>query len=67
MTCKGFTDVNAFATAALENASVSCATRKHFCRPLPGETRQYVRLSYSGISAENIREGLGQLKAWIES
>ena len=67
MTRKGFTDVNAFATAALENASVSFATRKHFCRPLPGETRQYVRLSYSGISAENIREGLGQLKAWIES
>jgi aspartate/methionine/tyrosine aminotransferase len=67
MHMKGFTDVNAFAHAALEHANVSFATRRHFCRPLAHEQRHYVRMSYSGISAEDIDEGLGHLKVWIES
>jgi aspartate/methionine/tyrosine aminotransferase len=63
----GFTDVADFATAALKNTCVSFCTRKHFGRSLPGEQGHYVRFAYSGISAEDICEGLGKLKQWIES
>ncbi|MCL5999357.1 MAG: aminotransferase class I/II-fold pyridoxal phosphate-dependent enzyme [Chloroflexi bacterium] len=62
----GFSDVADFATAALKNTCVSFCTRKHFGRPQPGEREHYIRLAYSGISAENIREGLGRLKAWSD-
>ena len=62
---KGFTDVGDFATAALENTGVSFCTREHFGRRLPGEERQYIRLAYSGIETEDIREGLGRLREWI--
>jgi aspartate/methionine/tyrosine aminotransferase len=62
----GYNDVADFATAALHHACVSFCTRKHFGRPQPDEREQYVRFAYSGISANHIREGLGQLKAWIE-
>ena len=62
----GFSDVADFATAALKNTCVSFCTRRHFGRPQPGEREHYIRLAYSGISAENIREGLGKLKAWSD-
>jgi aspartate/methionine/tyrosine aminotransferase len=61
----GYTDVAEFAEGALRNANVSFCTRKHFGRPQPGEKEHYVRLAYSGISADDIREGLGRLKTWI--
>jgi aspartate/methionine/tyrosine aminotransferase len=61
----GYTDVAEFAEGALRNANVSFCTRKHFGRPQPGEQEHYVRLAYSGISADDIREGLGRLKTWI--
>ncbi|MCL4504639.1 MAG: aminotransferase class I/II-fold pyridoxal phosphate-dependent enzyme [Chloroflexi bacterium] len=66
MQSMGYTDVSDFADAALKQACVSFCTRKHFGRPQPGEREQYIRLAYSGISVEDIRAGLGQLKAWIE-
>ena len=67
MAAKGFTDVANFATAALHETGVSFCTRRHFGRPQPGEVEQYIRLAYSGISAEDITEGLGLLREWIES
>lgn len=67
MDAKGFTDVADFATAALHNTGVSFCTRRHFGRPQPGEVEQYIRLAYSGISAEDITEGLGLLGQWIAS
>ncbi|GAA1406125.1 aminotransferase [Glutamicibacter uratoxydans] len=67
MARKGFTEVGEFATAALENTGVSFCTREHFGRRLPGEERQYIRLAYSGIETEDIREGLGRLREWIEA
>jgi aspartate/methionine/tyrosine aminotransferase len=67
MAAKGFTDVAEFSTAALHNTGVSFCTRRHFGRPQPGEVEQYIRLAYSGISAEDITEGLGLLKAWVEA
>lgn len=64
---KGIDEVNAFATEALHATGVSFCTRKHFGRPQPGEDRHYVRFAYSGLPEEDIREGLGLLKQWIES
>ncbi|MCS7062230.1 MAG: aminotransferase class I/II-fold pyridoxal phosphate-dependent enzyme, partial [Anaerolineae bacterium] len=63
----GFTDVSQFADTALRATDVSFCTRKHFGRPQPGETEQYVRFAYSGIDVADIREGLGRLKDWIAS
>jgi aspartate/methionine/tyrosine aminotransferase len=63
----GFTDVAEFATAALHNTGVSFCTRRHFGRPQAGETQNYVRFAYSGINTEEITEGLGNLKSWIEA
>jgi aspartate/methionine/tyrosine aminotransferase len=67
MAAKGFTDVGEFATAALHNTGVSFCTRRHFGRPQPGEEQQYIRLAYSGISADDITEGLGLLRRWVAS
>lgn len=67
MEAKGIDEVNAFSTAALHATGVSFCTRKHFGRPQPGEDRAYVRFAYSGQPEEDIREGLGLLKSWIES
>lgn len=63
----GFTEVAEFADAALRATGVSFCTRRHFGRPLPGETEQYVRFAYSGISVEDIQLGIGRLREWIEA
>ena len=67
MQAKGFDDVAEFATAALHETGVSFCTRRHFGRPQPGETDQYIRLAYSGISDTDITEALGLLGDWIRS
>lgn len=65
MARKGFGgDYDAFAEDVLKNTGVSFCTRLHFGRPLPGETRRYIRLAFSGIDTAEIREGLGKLKAY---
>ena len=64
---KGFTDVSSFATAALHHTGVSFCTRRHFGRPQPGETEQYIRLAYSGIDTADITAGLGLLGEWVSS
>ena len=61
---KGFETYDQLRRAALEQAGVSFCTRLHFGRALPGEERRYIRLAYSGISTDLIREGLGKLKEW---
>ena len=67
MTALGFTEVAEFADAALRATGVSFCTRRHFGRPLPGETQQYVRFAYSGISVDDIQTGIGKLREWIEA
>ena len=67
MDALGFTDVTEFADAALRATGVSFCTRRHFGRPLPGETEQYVRFAYSGISVDDIQQGLGKLREWVEA
>jgi len=56
-----------FRLGSLHNTGCSFCTRLHFGRALPGETRKYVRIAYSGIDSDQIEEGLGKLKAWVES
>jgi aspartate/methionine/tyrosine aminotransferase len=63
----GAADYNEFRVAALEKTGCSFCTRLHFGRALPDEARNYVRIAYSGIDIEQIEEGLGKLKAWVEA
>jgi len=66
-TRKGFKDSQAFRLDALEQTGVSFCSRDHFGRKLPGEDRVYIRMAYSGIDVEKIREGLARLKGHWES
>jgi len=66
MKAKGFKDYDELRTACLRATGVSFCTRRHFGRPLEGETQCYIRLAYSGIEAGDIEEGLVRLKAFIE-
>lgn len=61
----GCADVTEFASAALRNTGVSFCTRHHFGGAQPGETESYIRLAYSGISADDITEGIGRLAEWV--
>jgi aspartate/methionine/tyrosine aminotransferase len=63
---KGFETYDELRRAALEETGCSFCTRLHFGRELPGESRRYVRIAYSGIPGERIREGLGNLKEWAQ-
>lgn len=65
MRAKGLTDVGEFAEQALRATGVSFCTRRHFGRPQPDEDREYIRLAFSGIGEDHIREGLGRLVEWI--
>lgn len=62
---KGLTDVEKFRRLCLEETGVSFCTRRHFGRPLPGETEQYVRFAYSGIELVQIQEGLEKLAGYL--
>lgn len=55
-----------FRLGALQNAGCSFCTRLHFGPELDRETRRYVRLAYSGIDEDQIEEGVGRLRAWVE-
>ncbi len=61
----GLDTVTEFATGALHNTGVSFCTRHHFGGAQPDETQHYIRLAYSGISGDDITEGLGKLAAWV--
>ncbi len=63
----GFDSVAEFATGALHNTGVSFCTRHHFGTALPDETEHYIRLAYSGISVDDITEGLTRLGAWVSN
>jgi aspartate/methionine/tyrosine aminotransferase len=67
MKAKGFKDYEIVRTTCLHETGVSFCTRRHFGRPLAGETEFYIRLAYSGIDAGDIEEGLTKLKSYIEA
>jgi hypothetical protein len=56
-----------FRVAALEQTGCSFCTRLHLGRELPGGKRHHVRIAYSGIEEDEIREGLGLLRQWISA
>ncbi|MDK2845944.1 MAG: aspartate aminotransferase, partial [Synergistales bacterium] len=49
-----------------EETGVSFTTRNHFGSPLEGEKQSYIRLAYSGIGVDDIREGLGRMKEMLD-
>lgn len=63
----GIDSVEEFRKVILDKTGVSFTTRNHFGTPLPSEKQKYIRLAYSGISKEDILEGLGKMKEFIES
>jgi len=63
----GCADHESFRRLVLERTGVSFCTRLHFGHALEGEDQYYLRLAYSGVSTAQIQEGLGKLKAFIES
>ena len=67
MRSKGYTDYEPFRKDVLHNTGVSFCTRLHFGRQLENETNKYIRLAYSGISSDEIREGLNKFKTYINS
>jgi aspartate/methionine/tyrosine aminotransferase len=58
-------DVEEFRKVCLRETGVSFCTRRHFGRPLPGETEQYVRFAYSGIDLPLIEEGMEKLTRFL--
>ena len=62
---KGVGDVEEFRKLLLRETGVSFCTRKHFGRPLPGETEQYIRFAYSGIDVPLIKEGMKKLAEFL--
>ena len=63
---KGLKSVEDLQLGALHNANVSFCTREHFGRPQEDEVDYFIRFAYSGISAEEIDEGLKKLKTYFE-
>ena len=62
----GTADYNDFRVRALHETGCSFCTRLHFGRAAAGEARRYIRIAYSGISSEQIEEGLDRLRVWVE-
>ena len=67
MARKGFNKIDQLQKGALENANVSFCTRDHFGRPQKEEKNFYIRFAYSGISVDDIHEGITKLKNYFES
>jgi aspartate/methionine/tyrosine aminotransferase len=62
----GLTSYDDFRRTVLHETGVSFCTRLHFGRPFEGEDKYYIRMAYSGIEPDEIKEGLGKFKAFIE-
>ena len=67
MANKGFVTYEEFVEDVLTRTGVSICARSHFGTPLPGESRKYLRLAYSGIDLAAIEEGLAKFRAYLES
>ena len=63
---KGLLNIEDLQNNALTKANVSFCTREHFGRAQNDEAESYIRLAYSGISTEDIEEGLIALKNYFE-
>ena len=63
----GFDDVEEFRKVVLKETGVSFCGRHHFGRPLENEKDYYIRLAFSGIGLNDLKEGMKLLKNWIAS
>ncbi len=64
---KGFAhDYKAFAEDVLVKTGVSFCTREHFGKVLPNETEKFIRLAFSGVNTEQIKNALLALKQYAE-
>ena len=64
---KNFTSLEQLRKEALEQCDVSFCTRNHFSRPQDHEKDFFIRFAYSGISENDISEGLRRLKIYFET
>ena len=64
---KNIIDLENFRINALKNTGVAFCTRNHFGSLNAGQDENYIRLAYSGINSEAIKEGLISFKNWIEN
>ena len=64
---KNIDDIEKFRIESLRQTGVSFCTRNHFGSPENEQLSNYIRLAYSGISKNDIREGLSLFKDWIEN
>ena len=62
-----FDSVEDFRKAVLNETGVSFCGRHHFGRPLKNESDYYIRLAFSGIGMEDLKEGMELFKSWIAS
>ncbi len=63
----GCDDHESFRRLVLDETGVSFSTRPHYGEPLPDETDLYIRVSYSGIPVDRLREGLEVFRALVLS
>jgi len=63
----GFDDVEKFRKVVLKETGVSFCGRHHFGRPLENEKDYYIRLAFSGIGLNDLKEGMKLFKNWIAS
>lgn len=61
----GARDAREFAGRLLQEAGVALLSGSAFGTPEPGESRQYVRLSYAA-SQEHLRDGIARIHRWVE-
>ena len=65
MRARGFSNLEEFRKTTLKETGVSFCGRNHFGRPLDGETDNYIRLAFGGISKSQLEEGLLRFKDWV--
>ncbi|MBS3158594.1 aminotransferase class I/II-fold pyridoxal phosphate-dependent enzyme [Candidatus Woesearchaeota archaeon] len=63
---KGKEELARFRVDVLQKTGVSFCTRDHFGKRLPTEDQEYIRMAFSGINVDQIEEGLGKLKKFVE-
>ena len=63
----GFDSVEEFRKIVLKETGVSFCGRHHFGRPLENEKDYYIRLAFSGIGVNDLKEGMKLFKRWIAS
>lgn len=62
----GISNVEVFRSKVLQDTGVSFCTRAHFGTPTPGESNQYVRFAFSGVTIDQITEVGDVLRPYMQ-